>query len=266
MEVTTKSAEETKELGEKIATDLAISHKQSLALRDKQSLALRDKQSLALRDKQSLALRDKQSLSLRDQPLVIALTGELGSGKTTFVQGLAKGLGIKARIISPTFMLIRKYEIRYTRYERRIADDVLRFASFYHIDLYRLEENVESEVRNLGVEEIWNNPENIVAIEWAEKIEKMIPKSAKWIKFEFSGNKLPAGGSCYQNVSNRLNNAGDRIQLFNGVSEVDCVAYGDGNGSFCGGSAEADVSAPSTGETAARVPDGTGTWAIGFST
>jgi len=103
----------------------------------------------------------------------LALTGELGSGKTTFVQGLAKGLGIKQRIISPTFILVRKYD--------------LRSKSFYHVDLYRLETEVEKEVRNLGIEEIWDNPENIVVIEWAEKIKGMIPENATWIEFKNLG-------------------------------------------------------------------------------
>jgi len=109
---------------------------------------------------------------------ILALTGELGSGKTTFVQGVARGLGIKSRIISPTFILVRNYEVRSQKYEVR---------NFYHIDLYRLEKNIEFEVRNLGIKDIWSDPENIVAIEWAEKIEKMIPKSAKWIRFENLG-------------------------------------------------------------------------------
>ena len=109
-------------------------------------------------------------LAISHQPLVIALTGNLGSGKTTFVQGFAKGLGLKARIISPTFILMRKYG-----------------ENFYHVDLYRLEGNIESEVRNLGIEDIWKDPKNIVVIEWAEKIKKMIPKSAQWIKFENLG-------------------------------------------------------------------------------
>ena len=111
---------------------------------------------------------------------MLALTGELGSGKTTFVQGLAEGLGIKQRIISPTFILVRKYEIPISNIQYQISN-------FYHIDLYRLEENVEAEVRNLGLEEIWQNPENIVVIEWAEKIKSMIPKKAIWIRFENLG-------------------------------------------------------------------------------
>lgn len=103
----------------------------------------------------------------------MALTGDLGSGKTTFVQGLARGLGIKGRIISPTFILVRKYEL-----------DAL---SFYHIDLYRLEEDVYGEVRNLGIDDIWEKPENIVVIEWAEKIRNLIPNSAMWIEFKNPG-------------------------------------------------------------------------------
>ncbi|HKZ40836.1 MAG TPA: lamin tail domain-containing protein, partial [Candidatus Hodarchaeales archaeon] len=84
--------------------------------------------------------------------------------------------------------------------------------------------------------------------------------------YDFSGNRLPAKESCYQDVSNRLNNSGDRIQLLSGVTEVDCVTYGTGNGSFCADAVEADITAPSTGETAARTPEGTGTWVIGFQT
>lgn len=59
--------------------------------------------------------------------------------------------------------------------------------NFYHIDLYRLEGNIENEVINLGLGDIWEKPENIVVIEWAEKIKEMISESAKWIKFENLG-------------------------------------------------------------------------------
>ncbi|MEK7113134.1 MAG: tRNA (adenosine(37)-N6)-threonylcarbamoyltransferase complex ATPase subunit type 1 TsaE [Patescibacteria group bacterium] len=104
---------------------------------------------------------------------VFALSGDLGSGKTTFVQGFAEGLGISSRIISPTFILMRKY---------KVGDK-----NFYHIDLYRLEGNIENEVINLGLGDIWEKPENIVVIEWAEKIKEMISESAKWIKFENLG-------------------------------------------------------------------------------
>lgn len=89
------------------------------------------------------------------------------------MQGLAEGLGIKQRIISPTFILVRHYN--------------LRLINFYHIDLYRLEKNIEDEVKNLGIEDFWKSPENVIVIEWAEKIKKLVPKSAIWIKFENLG-------------------------------------------------------------------------------
>ena len=82
--------------------------------------------------------------------------------------------------------------------------------------------------------------------------------------YEFSGGLIPAGSTCFQSVSNRLNNDGDRIELFNSSTQTDCVSYGDGNGSFCGSGA--DVAAPSSGQTVSRVPDGTGGWTLGSST
>ena len=100
---------------------------------------------------------------------VLALVGDLGAGKTTFVQGLARGLGIESRIVSPTFILMRKY------------------GHFYHIDLYRLEGDVWPEVQNLGVEEVWTNPENVAVIEWAEKVEEHLPPNTIWVKFKDLG-------------------------------------------------------------------------------
>lgn len=99
---------------------------------------------------------------------VIALTGTLGAGKTTFVQGFAKGLGIKDKIISPTFVLIRQH-----KFGKRIL---------YHIDLYRLENNIN--IKQLGIEEIISNPDNLVLIEWAEKIDKDLPKGTVRINIE----------------------------------------------------------------------------------
>lgn len=98
-----------------------------------------------------------------------ALTGDLGSGKTTFVQGFAEGLGHTGRIISPTFILMRKYP------------------RFYHVDLYRFEDNIPREVENIGLTDIWGKDKNIVVIEWAEKIKSLIPRDAVWIKFKNLG-------------------------------------------------------------------------------
>lgn len=103
----------------------------------------------------------------------LALTGDLGSGKTTFVQGIAAGFGIKKRIISPTFILLRQYE------GQRLT--------LWHLDLYRLEQNIAWEIENIGIGEIWGKGKNVVAVEWAEKIKKLLPRNASWIRFENLG-------------------------------------------------------------------------------
>ena len=109
---------------------------------------------------------------------IIALIGELGAGKTTFTQGFAKGLGIKDRIISPTFVLVRQHKIPNSK------------GIFYHIDLYRLEN--PKDLKELGITEFWSNPENIVLIEWAEKIKDLLPKNITRINFTKSPNNLRA--------------------------------------------------------------------------
>lgn len=110
---------------------------------------------------------------------VVALHGDLGSGKTTFVQGLAKGLGITKDIISPTFIIMRTYELGF-----KIKD--LRFKNFYHVDLYRIER--ERDVEGLGLIELMNDPENIVVIEWPDKIEHLLPENRVDIFFEYLGD------------------------------------------------------------------------------
>ena len=105
---------------------------------------------------------------------VLTLQGDLGSGKTTFVQGLAKGLRVTQAVVSPTFILLRSYD----GIDKKL----------YHLDLYRLEKNVQQEVKNLGIDEIWSDPKNIVVIEWAEKIKSFLPRKTKQILFENLGN------------------------------------------------------------------------------
>ena len=104
---------------------------------------------------------------------VIALVGDLGAGKTTFVQGLAEGLGLKSKIVSPTFILMRQYSLESG-------------LNFYHADLYRLEGNVDHEVVNLGLPDIWEKKDNIVVVEWAEKSRELFPKNTIWINFDES--------------------------------------------------------------------------------
>lgn len=101
---------------------------------------------------------------------VLALSGDLGTGKTTFTQGFAKGLGIKEKIISPTFIIVREYALPQNNEGK-----------FYHIDLYRLEEVKQIEV--LGLQDVFSNPHNVVLIEWAEKLGDLLPKNATRVMF-----------------------------------------------------------------------------------
>ena len=108
--------------------------------------------------------------------LVLALYGDLGSGKTTFAQNIAESLGIKEKIKSPTFIIFRKSKIGNKKWK-----DV-GFENFYHFDVYRI--NNEKEILNLGWEEIISNSRNIVLVEWADKIEKNLPKNCVKIMFK----------------------------------------------------------------------------------
>ncbi len=100
---------------------------------------------------------------------ILALSGDLGAGKTTFAQGFAQGLNITDRIISPTFLIIRQYKIPNQK------------NWFYHIDLYRLE-NID--LKNSGLTEILEDKTNVVLIEWADKILEHLPNNVKKIDLQ----------------------------------------------------------------------------------
>ena len=109
--------------------------------------------------------------------LIIGLRGELGSGKTAFVQGFARALGIKRSLTSPTFLIIRSYKLKNSA--RRQVDKNLEL--LYHIDAYRIKKTNEMDA--LGFKEIVRDPKNIVLIEWADKIRKLLPKRTLIINF-----------------------------------------------------------------------------------
>jgi tRNA threonylcarbamoyladenosine biosynthesis protein TsaE len=104
--------------------------------------------------------------------VVLGLQGDLGGGKTTFLQGFAKGLNIKEKILSPTFVILKHFKIKSSEFE-----------DFYHVDCYRI--NQPEDILELGFKEIISNPKNILAIEWPERILKILPKTAVTIKFLF---------------------------------------------------------------------------------
>lgn len=94
---------------------------------------------------------------------VFALEGELGAGKTTFIQGFAKALKIKQRITSPTFVLMRHYKLRIGNCKLLV-----------HIDAFRLKD--WHDLASLGIKDILADPGNIVLIEWAERIRPILPQ------------------------------------------------------------------------------------------
>ena len=116
----------------------------------------------------------------RKNATVFALEGDLGSGKTTFVQGFLRGLGIRRRSASPTFIIFRKFAI----HSRKKIRDPIReenFKNVYHVDAYRIKK--PRELLALGIKEILSDPQNIVLVEWAEKIKKILPKNTNWVRF-----------------------------------------------------------------------------------
>lgn len=97
---------------------------------------------------------------------ILALTGDLGSGKTALTRSLLRNLGVRGRVTSPTFTLIRHYRLNKTA----------PFTDAYHMDCYRLRKPEELLV--LGFEEIINNPSNLVIIEWPELMKSYLSKQS----------------------------------------------------------------------------------------
>ena len=105
---------------------------------------------------------------LLQQGDVICLEGELGAGKTTLVQGLAKGWGSLDPVTSPTFLIVNSY--------RRPDNGLL-----YHMDAYRLESALEA--AELDLDEMLS--QGCLVVEWPERIKEILPKSSMWICLEY---------------------------------------------------------------------------------
>jgi len=120
----------------------------------------------------------------------IALVGELGSGKTKLIQGLAKGLGIKKRVNSPTFNVLKLYN----------TDNKQGIRYLCHVDAYRLHSG--KELINLGIQEFINDSQTITVVEWAEIVKKIWPLKTNLIKIKFiseSERKIKLNGSLFSN-------------------------------------------------------------------
>ena len=112
---------------------------------------------------------------------VVALYGELGAGKTTFIQAVAAALGIKRRIPSPTFVLARSYRIP------KGVKPALQGKTLYHVDLYRLESTTD--LGSIDLQEIMRDTQNITMIEWAEKAKSALPRSRIDIIMVYKGER-----------------------------------------------------------------------------
>ncbi|MDD2753299.1 MAG: tRNA (adenosine(37)-N6)-threonylcarbamoyltransferase complex ATPase subunit type 1 TsaE [Candidatus Portnoybacteria bacterium] len=119
--------------------------------------------------------------------LVLALQGELGAGKTTFIQGLAQALGIKEKILSPTFVIMKHFKIAASDWRPSTSLGV-KFKNFYHMDCYRLEGGKDLEAFNF--KEILKNKNNLVVIEWAERVKDILPEDTIWLEFEHGGEDI----------------------------------------------------------------------------
>ncbi len=104
----------------------------------------------------------------RRRARVVAFSGGLGAGKTTFIKGVFLGMGITRRITSPTFIVMRALRI-----PARADTSSVRFQVAYHVDAYRIQD--PSELERLGFSELLSNPRAIVLVEWPEHIQRLLP-------------------------------------------------------------------------------------------
>lgn len=129
-------------------------------------------QKLDLNGLNQLAKEFAQKIKQQASPRVLALTGELGSGKTTFVSYLAQALGVEKRVLSPTFVVTRHYSFSQEGKTRTL----------YHTDLYRLD---ESNIGLLGLEEMIADDSGVLVIEWADRAKSILPKDTIWLNFTY---------------------------------------------------------------------------------
>ena len=113
----------------------------------------------------SKSLRDTYAIAREILPRgrIFALYGDLGAGKTAFVAGMAEALGIRERILSPTFTLMRRY------------------GNFIHIDAYRL--HGPEDLALLGWNDLVRDSRNVIVVEWADRVESALPRDVIRVRF-----------------------------------------------------------------------------------
>lgn len=117
------------------------------------------------------------TLSPSKEAAVIALTGDLGAGKTAFVKAVAARLGVAESVTSPTFTIMKQYET--------IND---RWSSLVHMDAYRIESI--DELAPLRFRQLLESPNTLFCIEWADQIEDVLPSEARWLHFTTTDDEL----------------------------------------------------------------------------
>ena len=138
-----KNTEETRQIAEKFLSEIEKNRSLSNSLEDSNN-----------------KLKD---LCIFKSACIVCLFGDLGTGKTTFTKSVAKKLGVKKMVSSPTFLIMKKYNITGKNFKR-----------IFHFDAYRLKD--ENELLNLGWKEIITDPFNLIFIEWPENVIKAIPQ------------------------------------------------------------------------------------------
>jgi tRNA threonylcarbamoyladenosine biosynthesis protein TsaE len=119
----------------------------------------------------SVAAALLETLGQGDGATVVSLSGDLGVGKTALTQALAAALGVSEPVVSPTFVIMKKYQT---------ADQ--RFKTLYHLDAYRIEEL--NELAPLGWQRIISDPDALVVVEWGERIRDALPSGARFFTIE----------------------------------------------------------------------------------
>lgn len=114
-------------------------------------------------------------LAPAERATVIALSGDLGAGKTTFVQGAALALGVAEHVTSPTFVIMKIYGLQGQAFDRLV-----------HMDAYRLKGR--QHLAALGWDALLQDPKNLILVEWPERIEGGLPADARPVAFRYSGD------------------------------------------------------------------------------
>jgi tRNA threonylcarbamoyladenosine biosynthesis protein TsaE len=112
----------------------------------------------------------------RARATVVSLVGDLGAGKTTFIQGLLAGLGARTGGASPTFVLMRRTPLKKGR-----------FSDVFHLDVYRLDG--PRDLAPLEFKKITRDPRHLVLVEWADKIRRALPRDRVEIRFAHGSKK-----------------------------------------------------------------------------